>query len=234
LNLLGERSSFAWGGATAISRDTFESLRIKQQWEAGAVSDDYVLSKALQTSRLRIKFVPQCLMVSEARTSWRELLEFTTRQITITRVYAPRVWWLTAITHTFFTLTFGGGVVLLALKLASTSALLPLLLGSFVLGVLAGATRWFLASQLLPEEVRSQVRNGWWAYWFSHPAISLLYLYNVIASARTRRIVWRGIGYEMASPSETIIWQRPPAPHKITEAQRQHSGATAKSPSLDS
>ena len=234
LSLLGERSSFAWGGAMAINRDTFEALRIKEQWEAGAVSDDYVVTKAVQQAHLRIKFVPQCLMMSEARMNWREVLEFTTRQMTITRVYAPRVWWLAAIAHTFFNCTFWGGLTLLAIGRSGFATILPLLLGSFMLGLLTGATRWFLASHLLPEEYRSQVRHAWWAYWFLHPVISLLYLYNVIASARTRRIVWRGIGYEMVSPRETFIWQRPPAPPRITEAQRQHSGAAAKSPSLDS
>lgn len=234
LNLLGERSSFAWGGSTAINRDTFEALRIKQQWEAGAVSDDYVVTKAVQHTRLRIKFVPQCLMMSEARMNWRDLLEFTTRQMTITRVYAPRVWWLAAITHTFFNLTFWGGGIGLAMGRIGVKTILPLLIGSFILGVITGATRWFLASQLLPEEHRLQVRKGWWGYWFLHPVISLLYLYNVIASARTRRIVWRGIGYEMVSPTETRIWQRPLTTQKLTHAQHTPSGAAAKSPSLDS
>lgn len=234
LNLLGERSSFAWGGAMAMNRDTFEALRIKPQWEAGAVSDDYIVTKAVQKAHLRIKFVPQCLMLSEARLSWRELLEFTTRQMTITRVYAPRVWWLAAITHAFFNVTFWGGLAMLVIGRSGLTTIMPLLIGSFCLGLMTGATRWFLASQLLPEEVRSQVKKGWWAYWLLHPLVSLLYLYNVIASARTRRIVWRGIGYEMVSPRETFIWQRPLAPHKITEAQRKRSGAAAKSPSLDS
>ncbi|MBS1809025.1 MAG: glycosyltransferase family 2 protein [Acidobacteria bacterium] len=234
LNILGERSSFAWGGATAINRDIFESLRIKQQWESGAVSDDYVLTKAVRGAHLRIKFVPQCLMLSEARMSWQDVLEFTTRQMVITRVYAPRVWWLAAITHMFFNVTFWGGIAMLAIGQTGIKTILPLLIGSFMLGLMTGATRWFLATHLLPEEVRSIVRKGWWAYWFLHPVISLLYLYNVIASAQTRRIVWRGIGYEMRSPSETVIWQRPPAPQKIAQAQHTHSGAPAKSPSLDS
>ncbi len=234
LNLLGERSSFAWGGATAINRDTFEELRIKERWEAGAVSDDYVLTSAVHAARLRIKFVPQCLVPSEAQTTWRDLLEFTARQMTITRVYAPRVWWLTAITHTLFNFTFWGGLLALALGIASLSTLLPLLLEVFALGVMSGALRGFLASQLLPEEVRPQVRRSWWAYLFLHPFVSLIYLHNVIVSARTRRITWRGIGYEMRSPSETIIWQRPPAAHKISEAQRKRSGAAAKTSPLDS
>jgi len=43
------------------------------------------------------------------------------------------------------------------------------------------------------------------------PLVSLVYLYNLIASARTNRVVWRGIGYEMVSPSKTVIRQRPAA-----------------------
>lgn len=236
LNVLGERSAFAWGGATAINRDTFEELRIKEKWEAGAVSDDYVLSRTIQahSSRLRIKFVPQCLVPSDAQTTWRELLEFTARQMTITRVYAPRVWWLTAITHTLFNVAFWGGWLALAFGVARVNMLLPLLLGVLALGLMSGAMRCFLVTQLLPEEVRPQVRRSWWAYVFLSPVVSLLYLHNIIVSARTRRILWRGIGYELRSPRETFIWSRPPAAHKLSEAQLRRSGAAAKSSSRDS
>ncbi|HEX4949562.1 MAG TPA: glycosyltransferase family 2 protein [Blastocatellia bacterium] len=234
LSLLGERSSFAWGGATAINRDTFDELRIKERWETGAVSDDYVLSHAVHAARSRIKFVPQCLVVSEAQTTWRNLLEFTARQMTITRVYAPRVWGLTAITHTLFNFTFWGGLIALAFGLVSAATLLPLLVGIFVLGLMTGAIRGFLAAQLLPEEVRPQVRRSWWAYLFLHPFVSLLYLHNIVVSARTNRIVWRGIGYEMRSPHETIIWHRPQPAHRLSETQRKPSGAAAKTSSLDS
>lgn len=234
LNLMGERSSFAWGGAMAINRDMFEGLRIKERWEDGAVSDDYVLSSVIHAARLRIRFVPQCLVPSEAQTTWRDLLEFTARQMTITRVYAPRVWWLSVITNTLFNVTFWGGLVALVSGIASISVLLPLLVGVFVLGTMSGALRGFLASQLLPAEVRPQLRRSWWAYLFLHPVVALLYLHNILVSARTRRILWRGIGYEMRSPNETLIWHRPQLPHKISEAQLKRSGAAAKTSSRES
>src|SRR5215510_1601130 len=47
LSLLGERSSFAWGGGMAIRRDNFESLGILSRWK-GALSDDYSLSSAVK------------------------------------------------------------------------------------------------------------------------------------------------------------------------------------------
>jgi hypothetical protein len=61
----------------------------------------------------------------------------------------------------------------------------------------------------------------WWAYLSLGPVVSLIYLYNIIASAKTTRIVWRGIGYNLISPSETVILHRP--------AQRGQTGKVSKS-----
>src|SRR5262245_47865013 len=46
LALLGERSGFAWGGSTAILRETFEEIGVKERWQ-GALSDDYALTSAV-------------------------------------------------------------------------------------------------------------------------------------------------------------------------------------------
>ena len=40
------------------------------------------------------------------------------------------------------------------------------------------------------------------------PIASSLYLYNAVAAAFSRRIAWRGIGYELKSPTETVIIRR--------------------------
>jgi hypothetical protein len=42
------------------------------------------------------------------------------------------------------------------------------------------------------------------------PIISLLYLYNALAAAFSRRIKWRGITYELKSPTEAVIIAREP------------------------
>ncbi|HYE75531.1 MAG TPA: glycosyltransferase, partial [Blastocatellia bacterium] len=240
LNLLGERSSFAWGGAMAIRRDYFQRLKIKEQWE-GAVSDDYALTQAVQASGLRIKFVPSGLMLSEAKAGFKELLEFTTRQITITRVYAPRVWMMTACAHVLYNITFWGGLLCLAANIlmgrSINLTLLILLIGSFWMGALTGGARAFVAASILPDEYRVQVRKHWWAYLISGPIVSLLFLYNIIASAFTRNITWHGIGYEMVSPHETIVSYRPEPSTLLkhpSEISRQASGAKAESSSTQS
>jgi hypothetical protein len=42
------------------------------------------------------------------------------------------------------------------------------------------------------------------------PLASVLYLYNGLAAAVSRRITWRGITYELKSPTETVILSRKP------------------------
>ncbi len=78
--------NFCWGGSTAIRRSVFEKLEVRENW-AGAVSDDYVLYQVLHEAGLPIYFVPAALTASIETCTFREMLEFTTRQIKLTRVY---------------------------------------------------------------------------------------------------------------------------------------------------
>src|SRR5262249_2452170 len=82
--VLGDHNrNFAWGGSTAIHCETFRRLNILDAWR-GSVSDDYAVTRAAQRNGTRIVFVPECLVLSYGECSFRELLEFTTRQIIIT------------------------------------------------------------------------------------------------------------------------------------------------------
>ena len=226
LALLGEWSRFAWGGSMAIRRENFDRLAIRRRWER-ALSDDYMLTGAVHEARQRIRFVPAALLPSAARLSWSELLEFTTRQIRITRIYSPGVWKVGLISHAFFVLSFWGGVSLVTLLGSGESRSLPALLA--MLYLLAGLTAWsrvLLARRLLHRSVGNGTDQGARLGWAGvlvqgvlSPAISLLYLFNFLRSRQTRRIVWRGIDYEMISPSETIVRHRPvPAPSQEAPA----------------
>jgi cellulose synthase/poly-beta-1,6-N-acetylglucosamine synthase-like glycosyltransferase len=217
LSLLGERSSFAWGGATAIRRENFERLRITEQW-AGALSDDYVLTRAVQEAGQRVKFVPPCLVATPAESTWREMLEFTTRQMRITRVYAARVWRPAFASQILYNITFWGGLIWLAIAIGRgtfSAPLASLLALIFALGAASGWTRAVVAAQLIPAH-RTEILKHRWAYAVLGPLAALLYLVNLTASAWSRRIIWRGIGYELISASETRIWHRP-APAEASE-----------------
>ena len=211
LSLLGERSGFAWGGSMAILRENFTRLKIKQRWR-GAVSDDYVLTAALQETGQRIKFIPQCLVATHADTTLAQLLEFTTRQLKITRVYAPHLWQLTALSHGLFNFTVWGGATWTVWRATQGQVKQVLVAGLLMIVLLGALTSWLratIAANLLPE-VRAYLLTHRWCYALCAPLVPLVYLYNLAASAFSRRIVWRGIGYEMIAPDTTHIWQRTP------------------------
>jgi ceramide glucosyltransferase len=206
--------NFAWGGSTAITRDVFDSAGVADAWSK-AVSDDYALTRAIQKAALGIRFVPQCLLVTREDASLRSLLEFTTRQVIITRVYRPAAWWVGIISHSLFAVCFFGQIVALAGKvmmqaggsgpisnvyvmMAASVALI------YLLGSLKGVLR--VKSAVLALAVyRKDILKSWWMFCLLWPLVSVVFLYNFIRSATTRRITWRGVCYELRSPSETVI-----------------------------
>jgi ceramide glucosyltransferase len=198
--------NFAWGGATAILRGTFERIGVRARW-AGAVSDDYALTRAVTDAGLSISFVPRCLMPTREDASLASLLEFTTRQVTITRVYRPKVWWIGFISHALFVTAFFGGIVTASAIAFSgrDMSLAVVMLGLiYLFGSIKGAIRMSSAADALPE-VAGEVARLWWMFCLLWPLVSLVFLYNFIRSAATRRINWRGVVYEMKSPTETVI-----------------------------
>src|SRR5947209_14044486 len=131
-----ETQNFCWGGSTAIRRTTFARADVLAHWR-GALSDDFALTRALKTAQLPIRFVPYCLTASHEDCSFSELLEFTTPQLKITRVYSPHLWRIVLISNLLFVLVCYGGLALAFVRVwRGTSAALPLaLVGSiFVLG----------------------------------------------------------------------------------------------------
>ena len=210
---LGQRGdkNFCWGGATAMRRETFERLNVVERWR-GTVSDDFTITRVLHEAQMPIKFVPYCLTPSSHRSTWSELVEFTTRQIKITRVYASHLWKSVFIGSWIFVLTFFGGIVLVAGRAAlGLSFLTPfaLLLLIFALGAVKSHLRLRAVALVIADE---RIRS--WSTTLAHvclwPIASLLFLCNALVAAVSRRIEWRGITYQLKSPTETVILLREP------------------------
>jgi ceramide glucosyltransferase len=203
--------NFCWGGSTAIRRATFERLNVRGRWR-GTVSDDYALTRALQNAELPVRFVPACLTASLEDCTFRELLEFTTRQLKITRVYAPHLWRVVLISNLLFVVFFFGGLALAAARAAlGLEFAWPLALVSivFLLGVWKAFFR-LRAVALALEDHHARLRAGLWAHLLLWPLTAALFLYNAAAAGFSRRIVWRGIGYELKSPTEIEIIEDAP------------------------
>lgn len=210
---LGEdgHKNFCWGGSTAIRRGTFEKLNVSERWR-GSVSDDFTLMRILREAKLPIRFVPACLIASFGDCRSSELLEFTTRQLKITRVYAAHFWRSVLLGNLLFGVVFFGGIGLVVVRAVSgRSYLLPLslLLTMFVLGSAKSFVRSRAASLALAN-YQLPARQGWLSHMTLWPLTSVLYLYNALAAACSRRIKWRGITYQLNSPTEAVIIAREP------------------------
>ena len=210
---LGERleQNFCWGGSTAIRRETFNQHNVLEYWR-GTVSDDFALTRALHEGELPIKFVPQCLTPSFEDCTFGELIEFTTRQLKITRAYAAHLWRGVLIGSILFVLVFFGGIALVVIRAwLGLSFMTPLacLLIIFALGSMKSHFRLRAVSQVIADR-RLCSFGPTLAQLTLWPLASVLYLYNALAAAVSRRITWRGITYELKSPSETVILSREP------------------------
>jgi ceramide glucosyltransferase len=208
---LGARAdkNFCWGGSTAIRRATFERLYVAERWR-GTVSDDFTLTRILQEAELPIHFVPACLIVSFDDCGFRELLEFTNRQLKITRVYAAHLWKAILLGSAQFVLVFFGGI---ALTIARLLLGLPVRVAVVMLAVifaLGAAKSWIRlrAVRIALRNYSSLRRQGTLAHLCLWPFASALFLCNALAAAVSRRINWRGSTYELKSPTEAVIIAR--------------------------
>jgi ceramide glucosyltransferase len=211
---LGENSSrnFCWGGSTAIRRQTFDRLGMAERWR-GTLSDDFALTRALQSERLPIKFVPACLTASVEDCSPGALFEFTTRQLKITRVYAPRLWLVVLISNLLFIAAFWGGLLIITARIAAGREFgwpLAVVAAIFLLGAAKSLLRWRAVSLVLAP-YRGRLRRGLWAHLTLWPVTAALFLFNALAALVSRRIVWRGIAYELNSATETTVVAGPGA-----------------------
>jgi ceramide glucosyltransferase len=200
------KSNFCWGGSMAIRRDTFEKLNIAEAWSV-ALSDDFAVTNALKMAGLKIEFVPAALTPSVENCTFREMLEFTTRQMKITRVYSPHLWLLSWFGSGLFCSVMITAAVIVAAwpppSLAFVIATLTLLAVS-ACSIGKAHLRSKAAELVLIEhhdEMKAQ-RKWQLALWLLTPAV---FFYNCVAAASSRRLTWRGITYELKSPTETVI-----------------------------
>ena len=208
--LLGRpRENFCWGGGTAIRRGTFNDAHVLEAWE-GAVSDDFALTRALEAAGRPIVFCPECMAATLHPWTGTSLLEFTNRQILVTRVYAPRRWALGMAAHLSYVVTMIFAVLVILAQMADGDPWINLALVALVipfLAVLKGALRTVVAGEMLPEW-KAQLGEWSWVWTALAPVVPFLFTWNFISSLISRRTRWRNVRYELVSPSVTRVLQR--------------------------
>jgi len=204
---LGDHSrNFCWGGGTAIRREMFERARVLEAWQ-GAVSDDWALTNALERAGLRILFVPECLAPTVGDVTAEQLLEFTNRQMILTRVYSPARWGWAGLAHLSYCVTLAYATFEILARMVdgfSWAGMLLLALLIVLLSATKGALRGIAVQDILPEW-RMKCDQTSWVWIAFAPIVSALFLWNFAISAHERRIRWRGVNYELVSETQTRV-----------------------------
>lgn len=199
-------SNFCWGGSMAIRRDVFDDVGLREQW-AGTLSDDFVVTNTMKDAGKSIVFVPQAMAVSLETCSLRTMLEFTTRQMKITRVYATHLWLLSMFGSSLFL-----GVIIASFAIMATSRMNGWLSWFALATVLLVFGLSVAKAYLRLKAVRLALRN--WKKVLEQQTLAQLtlflvapvvFLYNCLVALVSRRINWRGTVYELKSRTETVI-----------------------------
>lgn len=200
------KTNFCWGGSTAIRRETFENLQMRERWR-GTLSDDFAVTGAMKEAGLPIFFVPQALTASVEDCNFRELLEFTTRQMKITRVYAPHLWKVSFVGSFLFNLVFVWGISIIVYRLLYGGWIWLPLLALILVSAFSIGKAWLRlnAVKLVLRNYKKELQRQFWTQntlWILSPA---LFLYNCGCALFSRKITWRGIEYELQSANKTRI-----------------------------
>ncbi len=206
--LLGNsRLNHAWGGSMAIRAEDFRRLNLEHIWRS-TLSDDLSLSHAVKKARMKVIFVPGCLVPSFDAMTWSGLYEFARRQFLITRVYVPGTWWAGLLFSFASVAGLWGGLALAGYAAAAHAehillyAAVPALF--FVGQVLRAMLRQLMAMQILseygPQLWRAAAADvlGCWLW-------SALLLLFILSSAFGQTIRWRGIRYRLVGPTQTEV-----------------------------
>ena len=141
------------------------------------------------------------LVASVGDVSLREVLSWSARQISITRVYWRNLWRISGGTQILYSVFLVTGTVATAAGDVGVAALLGAVL---LLGALSGSFR-NRAIRTIDRHWSDELRGKGWIYVLMGPFVGLLTAYGFLRSALSRRIRWRGKTYEMRSPTETVI-----------------------------
>jgi ceramide glucosyltransferase len=207
---LGEHhQNFCWGGGTAIRREKFDQCNVMDFWN-GSVSDDLSLTRALREYGLPILFAPECIVPTIFDCDAAGLLEFTNRQIIITRVYESRLWVQGGIAHALYCAAVLSGIGISFVNLFTGAPALHLLLLALAPSVLSmgrGVLRLTAILELLPDWKSKLLAEGW-IWTFLAALAPFLALWNTLVAVFSREIRWRGIRYQLLSPGQTRILVR--------------------------
>ena len=183
---------FVWGGATAIRKELFFDARVPEFWDE-ALTDDLTLSQAVHAAGLAIAYAPGALTPCLEHTTGPVFFAWIRRQMVLTRLYAPRLWWTGLIAHIFYC---GGMAASVIASIRGNRLAEWALIAQLSPGMLKGLNRATLAKAALPGYEAWFKRHSWvHAIWV--PLATWAWLVAFVSSGLARGIEWRGRRYAL-------------------------------------
>jgi ceramide glucosyltransferase len=200
------KKNFCWGGSMAIRRETFKRIDMREKWR-GTLSDDFAVTRAMRQAGLEMYFVPQALTASVGNFSLRDTIEFTNRQMKITRVNAPDLWRLSFFGSAMFNAVMISSILIAPFSKSTGLNALIALLVLLAVSIFSTAKSWLrlkaveiILAARWPQIKKQRLAQN--TLWLLSPAIFLI---NCVTATFSRKMTWRGIRYELKSPNETVI-----------------------------
>jgi ceramide glucosyltransferase len=192
----------AWGGSTALTRQTFDRLGVTTAWR-GTLSDDLQLTAIAQRARCRIAAPPGVLPRTLGYTAgFAAVAAQARRWYMLVRVYLPATYVLMLIGATFIA---SGWVTALAGAVGGSALARNVFAGALVCAALRDAGRAILVTRLWG---RAGLRDNL-AFLLVEPLIAPIASVSNAAFAWSalamRRTTWAGITYELQAPQKVKV-----------------------------
>jgi len=190
------KGNFAWGGAMALFKKTFEETNVVSFW-SGSLSDDLGLTKALRSHGRKIRFVPQAIAVTEDAISGSAFFSWIARQLLMTKLYHHKLWLGTFIYHMIWFVWLIVGITKFPIQWVFAFVIFQIFQG------VKAEIRMECMSKLLRHRAGSR-----FLAWILSPVMSLINVAAMWSNVFTRRVSWRGIEYRVRGPNQLDIISR--------------------------
>jgi hypothetical protein len=204
-----------WGGSWAITREVFQSSGLRDAWK-GTLSDDLIATRVMAQVREDVAAEPMCILPSPLEVDWRSMFSFVRRQLVIGRCYVPVHWYALLIGSSVTQALLWGSLAACGWGLVAGAAWTwrPLLAVAMLYGLHVwrahlrhDASRYYLP--LRQKDLAAAWRFDLWL----GPVAGVVGWLGLVSSAFSRRIVWKGITYEMLPGGAIRNIVRPAADH---------------------
>jgi ceramide glucosyltransferase len=180
-----------WGGATAIRREIFEKMGVREYWARTAV-DDMSLQHLIQKQRRKAVFVPSC--VKETDNTIKTVsgsIEWFKRQTLYVKFHLRPLWLLMLVLFLYPAVKIIGFPVLLGYTVfvpGKKAMAYTLSTGMFIGGLM-------LYSLMLKRPARDNHSTLSW--FLLSPVYMVLTCYAILLTVGTNMLKWRGIAYQL-------------------------------------